>query len=69
MHCVVGVEHVLNHCRSIVLRKSLWLIQDHHSHSKSPMIVQSSFFIVTILISKKGLNLKVCYTSSEEQRL
>ena len=38
-------ENLSNHCRSIFLRRSLSLIQDHLSHTKNPMIVQSSSFI------------------------
>ena len=40
MHCVVGIENVLNHCRSMFVRKTLWLIQDHLSHTKKSMIMQ-----------------------------
>ena len=32
VYCVVGIESILNHCRSIFLRGSLCLIQDHLFH-------------------------------------
>ena len=41
-NCLYDSLNLSNHCRSIFLRRSLSLIQDHLSHTKSPMVAQSS---------------------------
>ena len=43
--CLYDSLNLSNHCRSIFLRRSLWQIQDHLSHTKSHMIAQSSSFM------------------------
>ena len=44
--CLYDSLNLSNHCRSIFLRRSLSLIQDHLSHTKSPMVAQSSSYIL-----------------------